>query len=271
MKSIQKSTGLFCNMGILVAMSVLSAATWANAAADTIRVNCGATDTYVDSKGKMWAADSGYVGGQVYSEYTTDIAGTADPLLHQDERWDSQDFSYNFNVTPGSYIVKLYEASLYTGACGAGTRVFDVTINGTKVLTNYDMGAEVDCLTAQIKQFVVATADGKINITFNLGAAQNPKINAIEIVPGTVIPVQGAIRRDVSRFSVAGSNGALRVDSRAEGAYSLELSDLQGRIVSRKQGFGQASQTFTNLNPGLYFLTSRAGNHVATQKVSVVR
>lgn len=275
MGSILKSESLFgMTSGMLngfgAATVVLLAATLSNAAVDTVRVNCGGP-ALTDSQGKQWAADSGFVGGEAYSNYEAAIAGTADQALHQDERWDDADFSYNFNVIPGSYIVKLYEASLWDGACGPGTRVFDVTINGTKVLTNYDMGAEVACLTAQIKQFVVATTTGSISITFNVGAVQNPKINAIEIIPGTVINVQGAIQQKASKFSVAASSGALTVLSQFEGAYTVELKDLQGKHIDTKTGFGNGSQSFSNLRPGVYLLTTVSGSESVTRTISVLR
>jgi hypothetical protein len=257
-----------------LALSVLLATfTVSNAAVgDTIRVNSGATAPFTDAAGRVWAADSGFVGGEAYSDFNVTIAGTPDPALHQDERWDDADFSYNFQVTtPGSYIVGLYEATLWDGACGEGTRVFDVTINGTKVLTNYDMSKEVGCLTAQIKSFVVVTSDGKINITFNVGAVQNPKINAIEIYPGTVAGIQGQGKANNSKLSIAASRGGFTVRAQAEGAYTLELSDLQGKRMGIKQGFGASKQTFSNLKPGVYFLTSRIGHEVFTRTVSVIR
>ena len=75
---------------------------------DTLRVNSGADAPYTDSAGRVWVADSGFVGGQVYSETGVEIAGTTNDDLHLNERWDSQDFSYNFNVTQGTYKVNLH-------------------------------------------------------------------------------------------------------------------------------------------------------------------
>jgi hypothetical protein len=272
MHSNQRTTGFFRKVAFGVATTVvlLGASTSIAAVSDTIRVNSGASEPYTDAAGHVWAADSGFTGGQVYSDFSVTIEGTPDQALHQDERWDSQDFSYNFNVTPGSYIVGLYEATLYSAACGEGTRIFDVTINGTKVLTNYDMSAEVGCLTAQVKRFVVVTNDGKINITFNLGSVQNPKINAIEIYPGTTIGVSPS-RAAASKFSMSSSSGRLVVQTQAEGAYTLSLRDLHGKRVDEKRGFGAGTQSFTNLRPGLYFLTSTSGQETFTCKVSVVR
>jgi hypothetical protein len=256
--------------GLLLTVSVSNAAL----ASDTIRVNSGATATYTDSAGRVWAPDSGFVGGQVYSQTGVEIAGTTNDALHLDERWDSQDFSYNFNVTPGTYRINLHEASLYPDICNAGGRVFDVTINGTKVLTNYDMFNEVGCLYAHIKTFTVSTtSNGKINITFNVGAAQNPKINAIEILylNATVSGIQGQGQAGDSRLSIASSKGGFTVRPQTEGAYTLELSDLQGKRIGLKQGFGTAAQTFSNLKPGVYFLTSRVGSQAFTRTVSVLR
>ncbi len=248
---------------------LLLAFTFSHAARDTVRVNCGGP-AYTDAAGHAWAADSGFTGGQTYSATST-IANTPDQTLYQTERWDSQPFSYNFNVTPGSYRVSLHEASLYSGVCNAGGRVFNVSINGTAVLTNYDMFNEVGCLYAQIKQFVVATTDGKININFTLGSASNPKIDAIEIVPGTGTSISKSPDWKQSGFSISNLNGGLSVQTQTEGAYTLELSTLEGKRIGQKHGFGFGLQSFTKLNPGLYLMTFRMDHQTVTRTVSVVR
>jgi hypothetical protein len=274
MGSIQKSAGLLGKLSAFGTTTVvLLAATLSNAAVDTVRVNCGGP-SYTAVNGKQWAADSGFVGGTVYAPNNPPaITGTDDPSLHQVERYgDGVDFAYNFDMNPGSYRVYLWNATLWDGACGEGTRIFDVTINGTKVLTNYDMSAEVPCLTAHAKHFPVTTSDGKINITFNVGAVQNPKINAIEIVPLAGSSIHGASKAGTARFPVVtASNGGLVVQSLVEGAYTLELKDLQGKHIDAKNGFGAGSQSFSNLRSGVYFLTSVSGNESVTRTISVLR
>lgn len=258
---------------VSVATLVLLAATSSHAApGDTLRINSGGP-AYTDSKGQVWAADSGFTAGSTYEDFNATISGTADPALHQDERYgDGEDFSYNFNMNPGTYTVKLYNATLWDGGCGVGTRVFDVTINGKKVLTDYDMNTKVDCLTETIESIpLISTNDGKINITFNVGAMQNPKINAIEIVrTGEPMSLQGS-KAALNHFAVSASTGGLLVTSRVEGAYSVSLMDVQGRLIEQKSGLGTGAQSFTNLRPGLYFLTFVSGTESVTRKVQVVR
>jgi hypothetical protein len=270
MISIHKPSSHFSILG--ASAFVLIAATVSNAAIDTARVNCGGP-AYTAVNGKQWAADSGFVGGTAYAPANAPtIAGTPDPALHQTERYgDASDFTYNFNMAPGSYRVYLHNATLWDGACGVGTRVFDVTINGTKVLTNYDMSAKVPCLTADLEHFAVTTTTGLISITFNVGSVQNPKINAIEIVPLAGSSIQGASKAGNARFSMVSSNGELLVQSNVEGAYSLELMDLKGKRIGAKSGFGSGSQSFTNLRPGLYLMTSKAGDQTVTRTISVLR
>ena len=263
----------FGKAGVLgtAAFVLLASAAVHAAPGDTARVNSGGPQL-TDPNGKVWAADSGFTGGTTYEDFNATITGTI-PALHNDERYgDAVDFGYNFNLNPGTYTVNLYNATLWDGACGVGTRVFDVTINGTKVVTDYDMSAEVPCLTEHIKSIPgIQTADGKINITFNVGAVQNPKINAIEIVrTGPVGIMQGA-KTGLNRFAVASSNGGFVVQSRAEGAYTLALKDIQGRLIEQKSGFGTGSQSFTNLRPGLYLLTSVSDKESVTRKINVLR
>src|SRR5690606_656731 len=252
------------------AFALLAGAAFA-APGDTVRVNSGGPQL-TDGNGNVWAADSGFTGGTTYEQLDAQITGTI-PALHIDERYgDGEDFSYVFNMNPGTYTVKLYNATLWDGACGVGTRVFDVTINGVKVLTDYDMSAKVDCLTETIESIPgIQTADGKINITFNVGAVQNPKINAIEIVRTGPVGVMQGSKAGPNRFAVAASNNGFVVQSQVEGAYTLALKDVQGRLIEKKSGFGIGSQSFTNLRPGLYLLTSVSGKESVTRKVNVLR
>jgi hypothetical protein len=267
MRSIQKSLSRLAALG---AMTILFAAAMSYGAIDTIRVNSGGS-AYTDAAGHQWAADSGFSGGQTYSANSS-IANTADPTLHQNERWDSSPFTYTFNVKPGNYVVRLYEASLYAAVCNSGGRRFNVAINGVQVMTDYDMYDEIGaCLTAQIKAFATTAPAGTITVEFSPGSAGNPKINAIEVLPGTNVSISDAPVVLSPKFSVSSANRGLLVQVQAEGAYSLELTNLQGQRVARKAGVGAGTQSFKNLQPGLYFMTTRVGHETTKHTVSVVR
>ena len=240
--------------------------------ADTIRINCGGP-AYTDASGKVWSADSGASGGSLYST-GDNISGTSDPALFQTEQWgDDQTapFFYSFNVRPGSYTVKLLFAEIYTGWCQAGSRVFNVDINGAPVLQNFDIFATAGCETALIEQFPITTTNGNIKINFTDVNALHPKINAIEIDQRTGTSISKKPNGMPSGLSISNLNGGISVRTRTEGVYTLELRNLQGKRIGQKHGFGAGLQSFTNLKPGLYSLTLRTDHQTVTRTISVVR
>jgi hypothetical protein len=269
MSSYKRLSGVLCALSI-----VLLAANFSQAAVgDTIRVNAGGGD-YVDVAGRTWVADAASTGGTVYTNTNDIIAGTNDQELFQTEMWadtDAGPFFYSFVVPPGTFTVRMYFAEIYNTWCNVGNRVFNVAINGSQVLGNFDIFAEVGCTTAVTKQFSVTTVTGNIQIDFTNVGSGHPKINAIEIfrVPGSSLYNKPSGNH--AKLLISSANGGLFVQAQTEGAYTLELSDLQGKRMGQKHGFGPEIQSFTNLNPGLYFLTSRIGQQAVTRTVSVVR
>ncbi|HKF40036.1 MAG TPA: malectin domain-containing carbohydrate-binding protein, partial [Candidatus Acidoferrum sp.] len=64
----------------------------------------------------------------------------------------------------------------------AGQRIFSVTINGTPVLTNFDIVAAAGApLTAIDKTFPVTVTNGLVTVQFVTGPANLPKVSAIEV------------------------------------------------------------------------------------------
>ena len=141
-----------------------------------IRVNCGGP-AYTDSLGQAWSADNGFSAGNVWST-TAGIAGTADPALYQDERWNTGAFQYQFAAPAGSYTVTLKYAEIYFTS--AGQRVFNVTINGTTVKSNFDVVAAAGGANKAIDQTFTVTSSGTITIQFT-PVVNNPTISAIQI------------------------------------------------------------------------------------------
>jgi hypothetical protein len=153
-------------------------------APDTWRVNAGG-GFYTDGDGNLWAADRsyspgmwGYVGGTTYS--TRDpIANTTDDALYQSERYGN--FSYKFDIPNGEYDVTLYFAEIYWNA--SGKRLFDIYIEGTRVLASYDIYAgNGHDVAAVVVVPGVMVADKQLRIDF-VTLRDNAKISAIEIQP----------------------------------------------------------------------------------------
>ncbi len=131
-------------------------------------------------------ADTDYDQGNQYSDTSTAIDTSnvnAPPpqAVYQTLRWNSA-FTYTIpGLTPGSsYLVQLDWAEL--SFHGAGQRQFNVAINGSTVLSNFDVYASSGYKKALAKQFTVtANSSGQIVISFSKGAADNPFISGIEV------------------------------------------------------------------------------------------
>ncbi len=141
---------------------------------------------YSDSVGNNWSSDTGFAGGQVAST-TKAIANTLDPALYQTERWGNS--AYQFSVPPGKYTVVLKFAEIYWTT--TGRRLFNTSINGTQVLTNFDIVAAAGAaFTAIDKSFPVTVTGSSITIQFTTGSADLPKISAIAIKPASGVGIQ---------------------------------------------------------------------------------
>jgi hypothetical protein len=142
-----------------------------------VRVNAGGAG-YTDPQGQVWAADFGFNGGFTYST-TSSISNSTTPVLYQTERWNSTPLQYQFPVPNGNYSVNLKFAEIYFTQ--TGQRVFNAAINGTSVLTNFDVVASAGGPNLAVdKAFPVTVTNGQITILLT-PVVQNPAINAIEI------------------------------------------------------------------------------------------
>jgi len=133
-----------------------------------------------------FVADRDFNQGNQFSDTSTSIntsgvSNSAPQAVYQTCRWNSS-FTYTIpGLTAGaSYVVRLDWAELTFQS--AGQRVFNVAINGSSVLSNFDVYATVGYKKALAKQFTVtANGSGQIVIAFTQAGADNPFINGIEI------------------------------------------------------------------------------------------
>ncbi|WP_432479592.1 putative Ig domain-containing protein [Nocardioides sp. GXQ0305] len=150
-----------------------------------VRINAGGPA--VTTGGTAWGAQQYGTGGKTYTNNVA-IAGTTDDVLYQTEYSTSTgSLAYDVPVENGRYTVRLHFAEIYHGAPGGGTggvgrRVFDVAVEGTLRIDNYDIFADVGAAAATVKSYSVDVTDGKVDIDLT-SVVDQAKISAIEVVP----------------------------------------------------------------------------------------
>ena len=172
----------------------------ASQAQQTIRVNAGGAG-YRDSKGQAWSADYGFNTGSLsHSAPSAPITGSPDPALFKSARvgvTTAPELQYQFVLTNGLYKVNLYFAETYYTR--AGSRVFDVQMQGATVFSGLDIFAQAGIDHPLVKSAQVSITQGKIVIRFAHRANANvPVISAIEILPSGSAPPPAATAPSVT-------------------------------------------------------------------------
>ena len=205
--------------------------------------------------------DTGYSGDYSQTGSTADwidLSGVSDPApqaVYQTWRyagyWPSP-FSYALgSLTTGAvYAVRLHFAEPSYSA--VGWRQFNVSINGTQVLTNFDIVAAAGGKDKAVVETFPATADGngQVTVSFRQGAADSPLVNGIEVLSGgTVVEAincglvaGGTIRIDPNTLPTQGTltftnQGTLSVSN----GEALNISGLSGNLgVATLSGAGSS-------------------------------
>jgi hypothetical protein len=158
--------------------------------------------SYTDQLGHIWTADRYFDGGGEWSIRYRRIFRASDPQLFLSAR-QGQEFGYDIPLKPGNYELRLYFAETFYGednseGGGESSRMFDVTANGTPLLTNFDPLSDAGgSNTADVRVFsgISPASDGKLHLRFHnrfdlKGVAF---VNAIELTPTEgkiVLPVR---------------------------------------------------------------------------------
>ena len=160
-----------------------------------------------------YVADKDYSGGSTYtSSASVDTSGVTNPApqsVYQTTRYGN--FSYTIpNLTSnGAYTLRLHFNELYWTA--PGKRVFNVAVNGTNALTNFDIYQAAGGTNKAVVEQVPATADSNGNITVQFTSnVDNALVNGIELYDGTLTsPSPTPTPTPVSSFAVAaGGSGS---------------------------------------------------------------
>lgn len=156
-----------------------------------------AATTGIDWSGNTAANPSPYVnpgnniaGYEQIPSVDASVPATTPLSIFSNELWDAaggQEMNWSFPVPQGTPLtVRLYFSNRYSGTSSVGQRIFNVDIDGSRVLNNYDIVADVGHDRGVMKSFDV-TSDGQVDI--GLGhVVENPLINGIEIIARNVAP-----------------------------------------------------------------------------------
>lgn len=161
---------------------------------------------------------------------TQTIAGTTNQQAFQTERWG--DFHYDVPVNNGNYIVVLNFAEINPGSNGGTPRLFDVSIEGSQVLSSFNIAGQIGNYTADSQSFPVTVTNGDLNITFT-SIQHTAKLSSLEILPSN--PPSVSWTTPVSGSTVTGSVALSAIASDQVGisnvSYSVDGSSI-GQVTS---------------------------------------
>ena len=159
--------------------SSVGVTTTAGSTAGLVKIACG------NSAVSPFVADVDFSGGAVSSGTTTAIstAGVTNPApaaVYQHGRKSNCTYTIPGLTAGTTYQVRLHFAEY--AATAAGQRTFNVSINGTQVLTNFDIFATAGGeFKANVQQFnAVANSSGQIVIVFTT-VVNNVLVSGIEV------------------------------------------------------------------------------------------
>jgi hypothetical protein len=209
-------------------------------------VNAGGS-AYTAVDGTEYAADAYFYQSAGTSPTSEPTGNTEDDTLYQTERYGDP-LSYGFPVSDGNYNVTLQFAEIYHGVDGGnpgggvGDRLFNVSIEGQQVLTNYDIYEEVGPLSATDKTFTVGVSDGTLNVTMD-ASVDYAKVSAITVDNAT---------------TTGGGNTAPSIDAISDQTVvtgenetvSVSASDADGDALTLSKTAGPAFVTLTDNGDG---------------------
>ncbi len=210
------------------------------------RINAGGTMVTATDGKKNWEANvgNGPVNGTGYSVNTGTIPAFTNEFLYANrhssipayidegtfnalfakERYDTssgEEMEFKIPVPNGDYVVNIYTGNAYAPANGVGDRIFDILLEGELKGDDIDVvelfGNATDTeFHAGMISYNVTVADGELNVLFNHAGAENPVLQALEVLGAgadngqfTVLPIADQFSQvgDMSELAVGASGG----------------------------------------------------------------
>ena len=166
-------------------------------------INCGGNE-YLDSNGVKYEADNYYNGGSSSDHgLSYSIKNTDDGELYQTERWSYETLTYSLPLKPtinGKYVLVLKFSEVYFN--NRREKIFNVALGKENIIKDLDIYAKVgkaeaydEYIEFEIRNKQVYYKNKNCNkaldgdnliLNFLKGKADNPKINAILLIKGTL-------------------------------------------------------------------------------------
>jgi len=165
-------------------------------------------------------------GGTAFTNLSASISGTTpgsdEESLFQEEIFGST-FSYSVAAQNGSYEVTLYLAEIFHGQNNGnenpGERIFDVSMEGTRFLDEYDLldpakdGVAVSA-TAITRTYFVEITDGTFDLQMGPTTQDNAKLSGFCLIPSPT-----------ANLSPEADIGPLSADALVPAAIGLNITD----------------------------------------------
>ena len=164
-----------------------------------VRMIVGSSAPYIDRSGRTWGPDRFFSGGTVVVRPSERIFRTLDPDVYRHLR--RGDFRYDIPLAPGYYELHLHFAEtgladfISTESSGEGQRLFAVSVNGKRVLDQFDVVADAfgaDVSDERVFRDISPADDGLLHLSFTSerGAAMLSGIELLPVSPGKVRPIR---------------------------------------------------------------------------------
>jgi malectin (di-glucose binding ER protein)/PA14 domain-containing protein/Kelch motif protein/glucose/sorbosone dehydrogenase len=169
--------------------NALAKFSWARKAGEGIfRINAGGValnGEYADSFNNFWEPDNYFVNANPTAPLTTTVSEEAQPIWNttDDQLYINEHataFRYQLPVPNGNYTVRLHFAELFFNA--SGVRRFNVAVQSTKVLSNFDIYAQAGKAALITRSFNTSVTTGTLTVNF-AKVFDNAVLQALDVYP----------------------------------------------------------------------------------------
>jgi hypothetical protein len=245
----------------------------ASALTEVIAINAGSATAVPDSANNAtFVADTDFVGGNndVTNHAITipsAIASRAAPAaVYADAHQGGVTYTIPNLSAGNTYTVVLHFAELFFTT--PNSRLFNVSINGTQVLTNFDIVAAAGnaSFTAAVQTIPnITPVNGQIIIAFTNGAKDQPMVNGIEIQTGGPATPSAPTALQVATGSSSGVNLSWTASVSSGVTYTVFRSTTAGFVPSATTRIANnlttTSFSDTSLTPStMYYYVVEAAN-----------